>query len=145
VLAFESLATELHPGAAHVGVCACTQLELSASTAAEVQKGVFKATQRCSPAERIVGGSNVSIIGIPSAMDCRVRIFADVAHWRGKMHPVEGAKRRKIRLTGSCALGHGAGTAVMEFIFDSGWWVRKAIIGKSSKYRRLDYVSLKWE
>jgi hypothetical protein len=37
VLAFESLVTELHPGAAHVGVCACTQLELNASTTAKVQ------------------------------------------------------------------------------------------------------------
>jgi outer membrane biosynthesis protein TonB len=39
---------------------------------------------------------------------------------------------------------HEEGTVVMEFIFDSGWCVRKATIVKSSKYWRLDYVSLKW-
>ena len=32
-----SLATELHAGAAHIGVCACTQLELSSRTAAKDQ------------------------------------------------------------------------------------------------------------
>ena len=38
---------------------------------------------------------------------------------------------------------HEEGT-VVEFIFDPGWCVRKATIIKSSKYWRLDYVSLKW-
>jgi hypothetical protein len=41
VLPPESLVTELHPGAAHVGVCACTTLVLSARTIAKVQWNVF--------------------------------------------------------------------------------------------------------
>ena len=49
-----------------------------------------------------------------------------------QLYPAESVQRQE------------EGTVVMEFIFDSGWCVRKVTIVKSSKYWRLDYVSLKW-
>jgi hypothetical protein len=39
---------------------------------------------------------------------------------------------------------HEEGTVKMQLIFDSEWCVRKAIVVESSKFWRLDFVSLQW-
>ncbi len=41
-------------------------------------------------------------------------------------------------------LRHEEGTVKLQLIFDSNWCVRKAIVVESSKYWRLDEVSLQW-
>ena len=42
------------------------------------------------------------------------------------------------------AQNHEEGTVKLQLIFDPDWCVRKAIVVESSKYWRLDYVSLQW-
>jgi hypothetical protein len=58
--------------------------------------------------------------------------------------PVDAAKVPYQLYPAESVKQHEEGTVVMQLIFDSDWCVRKAIIVKSTKFWRLDYVSLQW-